>query len=233
MRGRLFYRCSRNLRPMPQYRYAISNFYFIFAYNTVKRAAMKSLEELLYVECDYRPSKETMDRYVGLMTEARLRNHEPLIPYGKLDTNIYVLKSGIMRYLYFDGLTERTFAFAVPGTMLMSWSSLYMRQPSFMQLESCGDVVVMKVTKSDFDALTEQSHDFAKWMMRLFIGQHHALEQKLGEVNGTAKERFESFFRNRPEIVGNVESKAIASYIGVTPSYLCRLRSRFRKKTEE
>ena len=174
-----------------------------------------------------------MDRYLALMTEIHLKECEPLIQYGKMDPNIYIVRSGILRYVYFDGLTERTFAFAAPGTMILSWSSFYKRMPAFLQIESCCKATVMKISKQDFDTLAEQSHDFAKWMMRLFSAQHWCIELKLEEVNGTAKERFESFIRNRPEIVGNVQLKTVASYINVTPSYLSRLKNRFRKNSKK
>ncbi len=188
----------------------------------------RDLRELLYEECDYRPSNETMERFLGLMTEVHLKDQESLIPYGKLDPNVYVVKSGIMRHAYFDGLKEKTFAFSAPGTMVLSWYSFYKRMPSFLQIESCGESTVMKVSKSDFDAFTEQSNDFAKWMLRLFIAQHWCLEMKLDVVNGSAKERFESLIRNRPEILEKVQLRFIASYMGVTPSYLSRLKRNIR-----
>jgi CRP-like cAMP-binding protein len=193
----------------------------------------KEFRDLLNEECDYRPLSETMDSFLGLMTEVHLKDGEPLIPYGKLDTNVYVVRSGIIRLAYFDGLTEKTFAFASPGTMIISWYSFYNNMPSFLQFESCGESVVMKVSRSDFNALTEQSHDFARWIIRIFAGQHWSLELRLEEVNGTAKERFVSFLRNRPEIMGNVRLKVIASYIGVTPPYLSRLKSWFRNNSKK
>jgi CRP-like cAMP-binding protein len=186
------------------------------------------LRELLNRECDYRLSDETMDRFLGLMTEIHLKDNEPLIQCGKLDTNIYVVKSGIMRHAYLDGLKEAIFAFSTPGTMIISWYSFYKRMPSFLQIESCGATTVARITKSDFDALVESSADFAKWWMRLLVAQHWCLEMKLDAVNGTtAGERFESIVRNRPEILERVESRFIASYLGITPSYLSRLKQQF------
>jgi CRP-like cAMP-binding protein len=130
-----------------------------------------------------------------------------------------------MRHAYFDGMKETIFAFSTPGTMIVSWYSFYKRMPSFLQFESCGATTVMKIAKSDFDALVEQSADFAKWWTRLLVAQHWCLEMKLDAVNGTtAKERFESLVRNRPEILERVEARFIASYLGITPSYLCRLK---------
>ncbi len=46
---------------------------------------------------------------------------------------------------------------------------------------------------------------------------------------GDAKERFLSLVQNRPEIMENVPMKYIASYIGVTPQYLCKMKRQFRQ----
>jgi CRP-like cAMP-binding protein len=184
------------------------------------------LKELLNRECDYRLSNETMERFLGLMTEIHLKDNEPLIRCGQMDSNVYVVKNGIMRHSYLDGLKEAVYAFSAPGTMIISWFSFYKRMPSFLQIESCGATTVARIAKSDFETLVEQSADFAKWWTRLLVAQHWCLEMKLDAVNGTtAKDRFESLVRNRPEILAGVESRFIASYLGITPSYLSRLKS--------
>ncbi len=51
---------------------------------------METLRKLLNAECDYRMADETMDTFLGLMTEVPLKNKEPIIPYGRLDNSIYV-----------------------------------------------------------------------------------------------------------------------------------------------
>lgn len=43
-------------------------------------------------------------------------------------------------------------------------------------------------------------------------------------IAGSAKERYVSFLKNRPEILNQVQLKVIASYLDVTPQYLSKLR---------
>ncbi len=92
---------------------------------------MDKLRKLLDDECSYRMKKETMDRFLGLMTEVELRSGEPLIPYGKVDNNVYIVRSGIIRSAYFDGFREMTFAFGLPGTVAISYYSFLKSEPSF------------------------------------------------------------------------------------------------------
>lgn len=185
---------------------------------------METLRKQLNEACDYIMSDETMERFLELTSEMRLKNKEPLIPYGKFDNNIYILKEGIIRFAYVDSLGEKTLSFATPGNMIISYHSFYRGIPSFFQFESCGRSVVMKVPKSKFDELLKQSDDFARWMLRMSLEHLWCWEMKTALINGTAKERFESLMDNRPEILRTVSNKIIASYIGIIPSSLSRLK---------
>ncbi len=188
---------------------------------------METLRKLLDVECCYRMKGETMDRFLELMTEEHYKRNQPLVDYNELNSNIYIVKEGIVRIAYWDGFKEKTFAFALPGTVLIACYSFCMNSPSFSRYEACCDAVIMKVTKERFLELANESNDFAKWMMFMSMTEIAFLEKKREVVNGDAKERFEALIMNRPEIVKNVSSKIIASYIGITPIYLSKLKREF------
>ena len=194
---------------------------------------METLRKQIDAECGYRMKDETMDRFLGLMTEMKVKRHQPLIPYNKLDDNIYIVKEGIIRSVYFDGLKEVTFGFALPGTVLIYYYSFIKSLPSFSKLVACCDSVVMKVSKSQFIDLVDQSHDFARWMMFLAMEELVYHEKRREVINGDAKERVEAFIRNRPEIIENVSSRIIASYIGITPQYLSKLKKDFSYKLKK
>ncbi len=185
---------------------------------------MEALKKLLIAECDYHMSDETMDRLLGEMTEVHLKNKEPLISYGKCDSNVYVVRSGLLRYACFNGTKEMTFGFATPGTLMISYHSFYHNAPSFFQFESCGESVVMKLTKEKFDEMFRDIVDFKDWMFRMSTLQLYAYEMKIALISGTAKERFEGLIKNRPEILNKVSDKVLASYIGINQPYFSRLK---------
>ncbi len=190
---------------------------------------MDTLKDLLNDECRYRMREETMDMFLGEMSEVRLKTYDTLTPYGASDTNIYVVRSGIIRVAYFNGFKEMTYAFGTAGTMLASYYSFYNYEPSFFKVEACCETVMMKITRAKFLELTTKSHDFSQWVMWMSMMQLWFYEKKLAIVNGDAKERFLSLVQNRPEIMENVPMKYIASYIGVTPQYLCKMKRQFRQ----
>lgn len=191
---------------------------------------METLRKQLDAECGYRMKDETMDRFLGLMSEVELKKGKPLIDYGEFNTNIYIVRKGIIRNAYFDGFKEVTFAFSLPGTLLMSYYAFCKGNPAFSKLEACCDTTVMKIPQAKFYDLIRESHDFARWMFSMSLEQLFYHEMKREIVNGDAGERFESLLKNRPEIIENVPSKIIASYIGITPEYYSLLKKRFVQK---
>jgi CRP-like cAMP-binding protein len=193
---------------------------------------METLKKQLNEVCDYRMEEETMDRFLGLATEFRLKNKELLIPYGKLDDNVYILKEGIVRFAYFDGLSEKTFSFSTPGNLIISYHSFYKHIPTSFQYESCGESVILRVPKAKFDELLRQSRDFTDWILRMSMEQLWCREMKATVINGSATERFEALLKNRPEILKRVSNKIIASYIGIEPPSLSRLKRRLMLKSK-
>lgn len=182
------------------------------------------LKQLLYDEYRFKMSDELFDRFATIMTEVRLKNNEALIDYGRIDTNVYIHRSGILRACYFDGENEKTYGFSNPGTVIISYFPHAMRRPSFFKFASCGESVMMKVSKKDVDALVEESHEFAKWLLAVQTYKLYFNEHKYATINGNSKERLLALMHSRPEIMAHVPLKVIASYLGITPTHLSRLK---------
>ena len=126
------------------------------------------------------------------------------------------ITEGIMRSVYFDGVKERTLAFALPGTMSMSLHSYYMNRPVFLQHEACCEAAVLCSTKQNFDRFISLYPEFAQWALNMAYCQLYFYEMKLCVIKGDARERFRSLIQNRPEILEKVPLNAIASYLGIT-----------------
>jgi CRP-like cAMP-binding protein len=194
---------------------------------------MDTLRKLLDAECGYRMKAETMERFLGLMTEMHFKRGKPIIPYGAFDNNVYVVREGIVRVVYFDGFKEVTFGFSLPGTLIISYYPFCKDEPSFCRYEACCPSRVMKVSHAEFIGLLNESHDFSRWMTHMSLEQLLFHERKREIVNGDAKERIEALINNRPEILENVSSRIVASYIGITPQYLSTLKKLFAHKLKK
>lgn len=194
-----------------------------------------NIKALLEQECNHRFSMNTpvMEKFLGLLTEIRLQKGEILTRCGQLDTNIYIIASGIIRLTYFDGLNERTFAFGRPGSLLMQMHCYYMRLPSFFQCNACTPCTMLKISKQEFDTLVDESAEFAKFVLDRALDQLCGLEMRLDWINGQSSDRFAAMMKIMPEVIECVSSRIIASYLGITPAYLSQLKKKIPYQNRE
>lgn len=194
---------------------------------------MEKVEKLLLNECNYPLSEKIMERFLAPREEIPLKKNEILVMSNVIDTNIYVVEDGILRFSYMDGLREVTFGFALPGTMIISMHSFYCHLPVFYQIEACCPSKVVKIPKKHYDTMVTESHDFARWALEMANGQLFFYEKKNHIINGDAKERYLSLVHNRPDILEKVPLKIIASYLGITQSYLSRLKKQIHQNEQK
>lgn len=185
---------------------------------------LQSIIHLLGKECDYPIRKAIISEFVKGGKLVKLNSGKPLINAGEFDDNIYVVAEGIIRFSDMNGESERTFAFGQPGTMFMSKHSFVKGRPSYYQIDACCPTVLLQIPSRHYWKLVDTYHEFAVWALHMAQEELFFQEVKNAVINGDAKERFNSLLKNRPEIIGQVQQKIIASYLGVTPQYYCRLK---------
>jgi CRP-like cAMP-binding protein len=192
---------------------------------------MDRLKKQIHEECYYHVSDALLDEVIADTTLVTIKPRGVLIPYGKVDDSIYILKSGIVSYSWFDGLNERVFGFSLPGTLMFSYYSFYEHLPSLFQLEACKEpVIALKWSRKAIDRLIETNHEAALWLLSLAYHQLSHNEFKIAvNLSGTARERLDFVMKKRPEIISGVSMRTIASYLGITQAYLSRLKKDYAK----
>ena len=166
----------------------------------------------------YVPSDETMLKFFECAEEIHLKPNQVLIGYGDIDPSLYIVKEGLLQILYFDGDKEVTFGMASSETILCS---------PVMQIENCKiNTTVLKIPQDKLNSLLDESHDFAKWMFNIALGQFYYSEHKITNISGQAEERYKNLLAIRPDIVNAVSANRLASYLGVTPSWFYKIRKK-------
>lgn len=182
------------------------------------------MHKLLNEECNAKMEHRLIDKFLDLGEPIIINRRECLLRAGEFDDNIYVLVEGITRIWYNDGEKEVTYAFGMPGTLSQSFHCSVMKKPCAENIEACSKSLVLKISRNDFNKLLEEEIDFVKWNMHLYAFQLFLFERRRYILNGSTIEKYNILLRSRPEIFQKVPLKIIASYLGVTPSYLSRLR---------
>lgn len=150
-----------------------------------------------------------------------------LLREGEISSNIYLVKRGCLREWFNKDGKDITFQFFFEGQPVASIESFMTQKPSHFTIESIEPTTILSIGKSDFDKILLASpelrngfHDFIFQRFRIY-GQLF-----LSRIKDTPKERYEDLLKNHPEIIKRVPQHYIASFLGITPISLSRIRNR-------
>ena len=150
-----------------------------------------------------------------------------LLEAGDVATNIFIVKSGCLRSCYNADGDDITLQFFLPGQPVASFESLVKSTPSEYSIETLLPTEVVVVNGLDFKNWIESHPEY------LLQGIHFAMErlssyQKLflSRIKDSPQERYELLLKEHPEIITQIPQHYIASYLGITPVSLSRIRSR-------
>lgn len=188
------------------------------------------IKALIKNELGYLPKGRGLDELLELAHAESYSRGQIIIREGNMCPDVYIVTRGIVRLADMDGERERTFGFALPGTIVMSKHSFVMDLPSYYRVEACCDTDVLVVDRDDFWALLGRNHELALWMLKYAYAEFYYQEYKNSTVhNGSAADRYRQMLLDRPEISEKVPQKMVASYLGVTPEYLSKLKRDYFK----
>jgi len=188
------------------------------------------LKALLKRELGYLPPGPSIDELLERGEAMTFARGDVIVNAGAKHPDVYIIKSGITRFIDMNGEHERTFAFALAGTVFMSKHSFVMDRPSYYQVEACCDSELLCIPRADFWDVVNRYHELTLWMLKYAYTEFFFQEYKNAVVhNGSASDRFRSMLNDRTEIIEKVPQKIIASYLGVTPEYLSKLKRQFLK----
>ncbi len=139
----------------------------------------------------------------------------------------YVAEGAFREYYNDKNGREFNKAFCFKGDFTGSYYDLHLQKPSLVSIEALADSSVVVIDHNKYQKLV-QSDTF--WLRVSYALAHHLLmkkfERELQLLTLTAAERYEWLQKRYPELEQLVPSYHIASYLGITPISLSRIRAR-------
>lgn len=150
-----------------------------------------------------------------------------LLEEGEIADTLYVIEQGALRLFFNDDGKDITFQFFFENEMVASFDSLYNRLPSLFSLESIEPTKLIAVNRNAFFEFIN-SRDFARNMFERTLAERFHTYQSLflSRIRNTPAKRYEELLKERPDIIRRVPQHYIASYLGITPVSLSRIRKR-------
>lgn len=143
----------------------------------------------------------------------------------------YVNKGCIREYIIDKNGAEVTLQFAVEDWWVSDLASFQDQSPAHMNIETLEDCELFILTRDSKERLLTEVPKLER-MFRLMLQRHLTVVQKrlYKTIATTAMEKYLEFINRYPGIPQRVPQHYIASYLGISPEFLSKLRARNLKK---
>lgn len=173
-------------------------------------------------------SQDDVDYHVQNFEKVSYPKKTILTEKGQTENYLYFSEEGILRfYSEMANGKETTIGFIFPEVFFCSYMSFILREPSFYTLECLTPVVLYRASYETMQELyknTAQGQYIGRMSAeRLFIAKSRREFSLLAQ---TPKERYLNILEHFPDLIRSIPLKYIASYIGITPQALSRIRAR-------
>lgn len=144
----------------------------------------------------------------------------------------YVIKGCIREYYIDNNGAEVTLQFAVEDWWVSDIASFQDQTISNMYIETLEECELLTLSRQSKEQLLSQVPRLER-MFRLMIQRHLSVVQSrlFKTITNTASEKYLEFINRYPTIPQRVPQHYIASYLGITPEFLSKLRSRHLKNS--
>jgi len=174
--------------------------------------------------------EDKWSQFQNFLIEKEVDSKTVLLHEGEISNNIYFIRKGCLREWFNKDGKDITFQFFFEGQPVASIDSFINQKPSLFTIESIEPSIILSIEKADFEILLNTYPEF-KTGFQDFIFQRFGNYGQLflSRIKDSPQERYEDLFKNHPEIIKRVPQHYIASFLGITPISLSRIRNRKQK----
>lgn len=165
-------------------------------------------------------------------TRKQLAKGDFLLTHGQRCRHTFFIERGLVRQYSIDPKgKEHILFFAAEGAFLDNIEAVHFNAPSSYFIQAIEPTDVLLISEEALAELAKRLHHFSDLHSRLLyqhiMHQHKRITQL---QSSSAEDRYMAFVRDYPEMMLRVPQLMIASYLGITPESLSRVRKALADK---
>ena len=177
-------------------------------------------------------SEEEEEFIKQYLTPKKLRKKQYLLQEGDVCKHIaFVEKGALKAYVVDDAGAESIIQFALEGWVISDLYSFLTGEPATYNIDALENAELVLISKSAHEELLKKLPKYETYIRLQITGAYIALQKRLTSIISLPlEERYKNFLALYPNIAQRVPQHMIASYMGLTPETLSRVRSRMASR---
>ena len=145
---------------------------------------------------------------------------------GKIPQDLYYIVSGFMRLFYYnDNGDEITTHLNCPHGFFTAFSDFTNQTKASVNVETITECQLLRISRQDYTTLINKSQywkDYGMHILEESLIYNEERSKDLATLN--AEQRYLKLINTQPNIIQNVPLQYIASFLGIKPESLSRIR---------
>lgn len=179
--------------------------------------------------------KDAITTCSGFYVSKKVAKNEFLLKEGEICLDTFFVEKGLLRMYSLDkNGKEHVIQFAPENWLISDRSSLNFNEKSKFYIEAIEDTEVFILGNDFFTKMIENYPHIAERNDLLLQKHIRNLQNRVNSLLAdTAEERYMNFIKMYPDILLRVPQWMVASYLGITPESLSRVRKELARKNFE
>ena len=179
---------------------------------------------------------DSNDRYIqqlqSLSNIKYVSKNTFLLQAGEKCAHSFFVESGLLRQYSIDEKgKEHIIQFAPERWFITDRESVYFDQPSIYFIQALEDSMVFEINGNHMIELSKSDEGFLDFNYKLLHNHIRHLQKRINQLlSASAEERYLDFVASYPDIMLRVPQTLVASYLGITPESLSRVRKELVSK---
>ena len=139
----------------------------------------------------------------------------------------FVVRGCLRLYMVDNNGVYHILQFATENYWILDLTSFHKKTPAKLNIDALEDSVVLRINHADLIDLYLIAPKFDR-IFRVLLENHFMLQQqRMAQLfSSTAEERYQLFLETYSHLLNRLSQVQIASYLGITPEFLSRIRGR-------
>ena len=177
-------------------------------------------------------TEEQFQKWSSSFAEKKVKKHDFLLKEGEVSKHSYFTVSGCLRLYTIDNKgKEHIMQFAPENWWIGDIDSSTNHSPSAYFIDALEDSEVLSTDIVSWEKSMNEIPPLALLFQRLMQNRQTVSQRRIiNSMSATSEERYQEFMRTYPSLAQRIPQHMIASYLGITPESLSRIRKQMVTK---